>query len=132
MGEKGHGITVGKGASTPTLIGKLDAISIDGQERTVLNDSDFDSTNEWETFFQGMLNAGTLTLEMLYDESNANTVQGMLSAAADTYVVTFAGGSTYSCSAFWQSLGWPSAPRNGEVRQSGTLKLSGEPTFTVA
>lgn len=96
-----------------------------------------DSTNAWEEHVGTILRTGEVTLDLVYDPNAAthkNSSGGLLadlvSRTAQTYSIVFASNPTvtWSFSAFVTGFE-PSAPHDGALTASVTLKVTGEPTL---
>lgn len=129
MANIGHGTTL-SGASTGS-IGQILSVGLPDQQVDDIDVTTMASTNKWREFMAGLKDAGVLTLQLLYEKSNYNTVQGALGAAAEAWTITFPDSSTFACSGYINANGGDD-PLEDKITQSVTLKLSGEPTFTPA
>jgi predicted secreted protein len=129
MGTHGHGTTL-SGATTGS-IGQILSVGLPDQSVDDLDVTTMASTNKWREFIPGLKDAGSMTLQLLYEKANYNTVQGALGAAPEEWTITLPDGSTFVCSGYIKSSGGDS-PHEDKITQSVTLKLSGEPTFTAA
>ena len=129
-GTHGHGTTL-IGGSTGTI---ANVISISGpnQTRDSIDISTMDSSSKFREFISGMLDAGEITFEVNYDGSAAGTGNDLntaLTAAAETWTITFPDTSTWACSGFITALSFGD-PYDDKMTQSVTIKFSGVPTFT--
>lgn len=94
-----------------------------------------DSTGAWEEHVVTILRTGEVTLEIQYDPA-ANThrnaagglIHDLASRTANTYSLVFPSTTTWTFSAFVTGFE-PSAPTDGALTASVTLKLTGQPTL---
>jgi len=129
-GTHGHGTTLA-GAVAGT-IGNIISVSGPDQSKDSIDISTMDSTNKWREFIPGMLDAGEVSFDVNYDGSasgNADALNTALTAAADTWTITFPDTSTWACSGFITGLGH-AIPFDDKITQSVTIKFSGTPTYT--
>lgn len=96
-----------------------------------------DSTGGWEEVVGTILRSGEVTLEIVYDPAAAthkNAAGGLIAdlvgRASTTYSLVFpdAASTTWSFTAFVTGFE-PSAPHDGALTASVTLKLTGQPTL---
>jgi len=129
-GTHGHGTTL-VGGSTGTV---ANVISITGpnQTRDSIDVSTMDSTSAFREFISGMLDPGEITFDVNYAGAaagEANSLNTALTAAAETWTITFPDTSSWACSGFVTALGFGD-PFDDKITQSVTIKFSGVPTFT--
>lgn len=119
-------------------IGQIESVAGPNMTATAIDISAHDSTSKFREFIAGMKDAGEVTFEVNWDQSNTthktNVLQGTaaagLGAAEQTIEITFAGTAvhTFSCEGIitaW-SLG---LPLDDKQLASITIKFSGVPTF---
>ena len=96
-----------------------------------------DSTNAWEEHVGTILRSGEVSLDIVYDPANAthkNAAGGLLALlaarASDEFTLVFSdtGSTTWTFDALVTGFE-PSAPVDGALTASVTLKLTGEPTL---
>lgn len=126
----GHGTTLA-GVSTGT-IGKILRMSWDGINAGVIDVTDFDSTNKFIEKIAGLKDATRLNVDIKYDKTLFNTVEGAIGASNENWTVTLPDSSTLVCSGFIQDAGRLEVPLPDKVTSSLVIELSGEPTFTPA
>ena len=114
-----------------TDIVQITNLSIPGIDITSLDVSTMASTNGWKEFIAGMVDAGEIVLQLLYEGGNHAAIQGAVRAANEVWTITLPDGSTFACDGFIQNLGLE-VPMDGTITQSCNIKLSGEPTFDEA
>jgi len=129
MATHGHGTTL-SGASTGS-IGQILSIGLPDQKVDDLDVTTMASTNKWREFIPGLKDAGSMTLQLLYEKANYNKVQGALGSTPEVWTITLPDGSTFACTGYINANGGDS-PHEDKITQSVTLKLSGQPTFTPA
>lgn len=127
-GISGYGTTI-SGATTGS-VGYLRGVSVGGGDVTDIDVSSGESTNKWREFVAGMIDAGEITLSMVYQEDLADTLQAAVGDAAQAWTITFTDGSTFVCSGYVKAFSID-APYDGEATMSMTIKLTGVPAFNV-
>lgn len=127
-GRSGYGATIT--GSVSGAIGYLRGISVGGSDVTDIDVSSGDSTSKAREFMPGMIDAGEITLSMVYQEDVADDLLDLIGGTAETWTIAFGDGSSFACSGYFKSMSID-APFDGEATATGTIKLTGEPTFTV-
>ena len=139
--KHGHGAVLTTDATTnfsaSTTIGQVVSISGPNHSRDSIDVSNMDSTNKWREFLNGMLDAGELSGDVVYDGTT------YASAMADQFTNTTnywkinvmdgtnaAASSSIYCAGFLTSLGH-SIPYDDKISQSFTIKLTGVPVFAA-
>ena len=127
--------------TTFTTIVQILAIGVQGQRCSEINISSAGSTNQYEEFLPGLLNAGRINLVIRYGSSlgvSADDTYDELQTLFDTREIgTFeimlpgTATSSWKCSAFITQLGIAVHYRNG-VQMTMQIKCTGKPTFTEA
>ncbi len=109
-------------------------IDWDGISRTVIDTSNNSLTTPfWRTFIPGKLvDPGSVSVELLFDPNAVPTI----TAAAESIVVTFPKFTGETTAPTWAASGFMSdfklsAPMDGAMTASATLKFSGAITFTA-
>lgn len=117
-----------------TVVG-VNSISGPGLQADVIDVTSHDSTAAYEEAVVGILRTGEVTIEIVYDPNEAThkyASGGLLydfaQRTATTYSIAFPGSVTWSFSAFVTGFE-PSAPVDGALTASITLKLTGQPTL---
>ena len=129
-----YGTLLKRGATTIAQVTNLSGpgISLDTEDVTSM-----DSTGAWEEVVGTILRSGEVTADIVYDPAAAthkNASGGLLydliSRTAQTYSITFSdtAASVWSFSALVTGFE-PSAPVDGALTASVTLKLTGAPTL---
>lgn len=125
-GISGYGTTL-EGFSTGTIV-KIREIGVDGMEVDDIEVSDMKSTNRWKEFIAGMMDAGEISLDLLYEKANHDAVQSALGGSNELWTIEFPDGSTFACNGYLKGVGI-AAPHDDGITQEATLKLSGAPEF---
>ncbi len=128
-GISGFGSTLS--GSTSGSIAQILSVSMPSQEVDDLDITTMASNNGFKEYTPGLKDAGEITLQLLYEKANCNTIDGLLGGTAEVWTITLPDGSTWACSGYFKSLGGES-PHGAEITQSATIKLTGAPTFTAA
>ena len=124
------------GISTQTAVIQVLNISGPSISRDTIDTTDADATNNWRTFIASYIDGGELTLEFNYDPDNATHTKasnGLLNGFTDgilTYKLSLSDPTptTYTFSGLL--VGWEvSAPHDGVLTVSATIKVMGEITF---
>ena len=125
----GSGTTFSIGGSS---IAEITSINVDGISRDDIESTDLLSTNNAKTFFGGNMDPGTISLELLFEKANAAVVFAKIGGTVDngTMLITWPDGSTFSCDGYTNNLG-VTTPMSDTIKQTLTIKLSGEYTFTA-
>ena len=94
-----------------------------------------DSTAAWEEVVATILRSGEITLELVYDPANAThkyaaggLLYDMVSRTAIALTLVFPNATTWSFNAFVTGFE-PSAPVDGALTATATLKITGAPTL---
>ena len=105
-------------------------LSLDTQDVT-----SHDSAGAWEEVVGTILRSGEVTLEIVYDPANAThkyaaggLLYDLVSRTAISLSLVFPGAVTWSFNALVTGF-TPSAPVEGSLTASVTLKLTGQPTL---
>ena len=127
---QGMAITFTPWNGSGTLIGVTPPV----MSRDMLDITDHGAAHRWRTFLDGLIDAGELVLEVLFDPG-LDPVTLMESAAATiTIAFPLMGYATsvadWQCSAMISEIS-VEAPIDDAVKASITCKLSGKPTFTA-
>lgn len=108
-----------------------------GLEANIIEATSHDDTEGYNTFVQGLKDAGEVSLEIAYDPANAthkNASGGLLydfaTGAVTAYTMVFpdAGATEWDFNAIVKSF-QPKAPVDGLLTADVTLKISGAPTL---
>jgi hypothetical protein len=132
MGVKGHGTTIGYGATVAgphTAIAKVEkvtpgAVSVDDIEST-----NMDSADEYKEYLAGRKDAGDGTISVQYEKVQSTAINALI-AETKNWKITFKDGSTWTCDGYIKGLGTP-VEENGLVRTELTIKFSGKPVVTA-
>ncbi len=129
----GHGSTLilGAGGGTnTTAITEIISINGPSASKDPIDVSNFGSSAKWKEFIPGMIDAGEISLTVNYTETDANNLEGWLTAATDKITLTFPGNDTFTATGFVTSLG-TSIETEDKVTQEVTIKLTGALTYTT-
>lgn len=121
MADIGHGTEFSFGSFT----GELRSISIDGMEAAEIDVTHMGSDEGWMEFIPGLKNAGSITLNLLFDPAVPPPI-----GETGTATITFPSGRKWSCAAFCQS-GGAEVPHDEVMEQDVVFKLSGKPNFNA-
>lgn len=130
---KGYGVTLAYadvGSTTYTPIAQIKDLTgpeLDSDDIDVSNNSSPNMTRE---FMAGWQDSGEVETEVVYTKAQAATLYSIYRVTKN-YLVTLSDGSTIKFTGYLKTLGIES-PQEEEVRQSITIKVSGEVTFTPA
>lgn len=123
-----HGTTLSGG--TTSAVGKITSISVAGMTRDSIDVSNCDSTNKYREFIPGMIDAGEISLTVSYDKTLLDTlIDTTIGGDAETWTITFPGGSTFVCSGFLTNFS-VTGEYAGSITADLTIKLTGNPTWT--
>jgi hypothetical protein len=130
MARIGYGTTITFGTSG--LTGEL--LSVDGMslERDAVETTYMASAEQWREFIPGLRNAGEISFEMAFDPTEDPDTP--ITGDVETITVTWPDDATvltWACDGFLTSF-QPSAPIDDRITVSGTIKLTGVPTFTTS
>ena len=118
------------GSVDGTLIGVTPPV----MSRDMLDITDHGAAHRWRTFLDGLIDAGELVLEVLFDPGQDPQV--LLDSAESSLVMTFppmgytVASAAWTCNASVSELS-VEAPIDDAVKASITCKLTGKPTFTT-
>lgn len=135
MAEHGWGAKLMIGGTSGTNLASVTNITLAGQSRTAIPTSSMDSPSKYNEFMPGMVDAGEITLDLLYDGTTiTQLLHSQMTATANIVTLTFYDGTTtaskISCRAFLTDLGHQ-IPMDDAVTQSVSFKLTGVPTFST-
>lgn len=128
-GMSGFGTTL-SGASVGT-IANITNVEIPGMEVNNIDISTMGSPDGWKEFVAGMKDAGEITLGLLYEASQHDTIQSALGGAPEDWTITLPDTSTFVCPGYISRLGI-TIPMDDGITQDATIKLTGKPSFTAA
>ncbi len=127
-GTHGHGTTL-SGSSLGT-VGEVIDIDLGGIEATDIDLGSMDSTDKYKDFISGMIDAGEISFNCIYDKTQASSLYGAV-GTSDTFTVTFPDSATFVASGYVKNVG-TTIPFEDKIEQSVTIKISGKPTFSVS
>lgn len=121
-------------ALNSTTVSEVLSISAPNYSSDTLDSTTHDSSDHFRTFVKGLTDAGEITLDILYDETQYNTLVS-LQETTSQYSSSIVAPSTPSASK-WESNVYVTGleanfPHDGLAEGSITLKVSGKPTFSL-
>jgi predicted secreted protein len=134
--EKTLGTTLTKtksgSESADTLIGNLTSIGEIGIESDEIDVTTLDSTGGYKEFIAGFKDAGEVSLAGIIKSETAFNAMVVLagSQAIEEWTIETPSGSTWEFDAFVKSFKESEATVDGVRGFSGSLRVSGEPTYT--
>jgi predicted secreted protein len=129
MAKLGCGATLT--GSVNGAFAEIMSINLPDQKRDDIDVTTMDSTDMWREFIPGLKDAGSLTMQLLFEKANYSKVQTAFAGNPETWTIGIPDGSTFSCSGYLNANGGE-IPLDEKITQSVTLKLSGKPTFVPA
>ncbi len=136
VGKHGWGSQLTMGTTT-SAVANIISLSSDGPKRAVLDVSTMDSANTWSEFIPGMLDAGQLTVNLMYDGTTVSQIlHQQMTATATTFKVWFNDHTTATSRSSITAVGFISdlgeeLPFEDKITQSVTIKLTGTPTWAA-
>jgi len=130
-----HGTTFSWNSQAVASITGINGISlsVDSVEVTT-----HDSANSYKEFLPGLIDAGEVSLEGYFDQTDTTGQYAMLadlnSRTSRTGVITFPAstGSTWTFTGFLTGIKIGDAPIDGAIPFTATIKITGKPTFAIA
>lgn len=120
-----------------TTIAQVKKISGPGLSLDTEDVTSHDSTGGWEELVATILRSGEISLDLVYDPATAThkyaaggLLHDLVSRTAVAYTLVFPDGAatTWSFNAFVTGFE-PSAPVDGSLTATATLKITGQPTL---
>lgn len=141
-GIHGHGAVLSKCATTAfttvTTYGQIVSIAGPNHSRDSIDISNMDSTAKWREFLTGIIDAGELSCEVVYDGTTiaSGLKTEFTNPTAYWRVLVNDGTDAASCSSIY-SAGFITAlgheiPFDDAIKQSVSIKLTGAPVFTAS
>ena len=130
-GHIGHGATIT--GATSGAAGQVRSISIGGVTVAPVAIGNNDSTQGYDEYIPGIADPGTITLDLIYEESQGTIWAGLLEtkaarvAEAWTLLVS---GSTWLVTGFVSDLGFE-VPHDGALTNTVTIQCTGVPAYTA-
>ncbi|MBQ7139992.1 MAG: hypothetical protein IJO32_00640 [Bacilli bacterium] len=115
-----------------TKIANLTKIGEVGVEREERDITDLDSPDEYKEFEPGLKDAGECEIEgYVKTEENVNKLLSLAeSGSVENWKITLKSGSTWEFKAWLKKFKTGELTTDGNVTFSGTLRITGKPTFT--
>jgi len=126
-GVLGLGATL-TGSVTGT-IGFITGINVPGIEADSLETTKLDNADGWKTFMAGLKNAGSIDIDIIYDDENCDVVMGAVGSDNEDWTINLPNLSSFKCEGFIQKLSL-AIPRDEKMTQTATIKLSGKMEYT--
>lgn len=113
-------------------IGMINRINIDGFDTTEIDVSTMNAPGGYMIFVEGMKDAKQITLELVYEGSQAAAIVAAKVAGPtkQAWTIVFPDGFSYVQQGYIKSMGIQT-PMNDKVSQQVVLRMSGPPTFNV-
>jgi len=123
------------GPTGGTVVAQVRSINGPGLSLDTEDVTTHDSTSAWEQVVATILRSGTMTLDLVYDPANAThknagvgLIAIMVGRATDGFTLTFPDSTAWVFDAYVTGFE-PSAPHDGALTATVTLKLTGAPTI---
>ena len=138
-GQSGFGAKIEVSGPAAYGVGLIRSISHTGINGETIDISSNANTDRWRTFARAMGDAGTLEIEAVYEDNDANLVTmietDMVATTATTFTVTLpdpagAAGTTIAFSGLVTSCS-VSAPYDDVATVTYSIKMSGAPNYTA-
>ena len=127
IAEIGYGATIAVGGTNINQSVDIGAPEMELPEVKITNNQ---SPNAAQEYLPGLIEPGTITVRFIYNSGDFGTVSNqLLTRTIDSWIVTWADGSTFVCDGFVKSLKKSSPLEEAETFEA-TVKLTGLPTFT--
>lgn len=111
-----------------TTVGEIQTVSLDGVEIELVDSTHMESTNGWRTFITTVKNAGTISFSAHLLADSPTTIYAQL-GTTQTWSIVFTTADTFSCSGILTTFTVDEATIDGKQVVSGTVKLTGEPSW---
>ena len=136
MADTGYAISLVGG--TTGDVGKIQNIAGAGVSVSVVAFSNFDSTSEFKDKIAGMLDAGDISLTMIFEKTIADKAAyndlhaAVLAKTVETWTITFPDSSNLAASGFIKKLGLPTASTENAITYDMDIELTGVPVFSLS
>ena len=114
-----------------TSIGKVLSVSGPGMAGAAVDTSHAETTDAFRTFVPGMVDAGEVTLSLMFDKASATTIHGWW-RTSQAYSITFSDGSVWAFNGFLTGFSHEVTDLDGVVTANLTFKVTGKPGWTAA
>lgn len=123
--------------SSGTAVGQITGCGGPEFSKDSIDVSDMDSSTRFKEFIGGMIDAGSVTVELNYSPTITTNLIGYATATTNAnwgILLPAQGGTTSSwmVTGFVEKLGQPSADTGGKLSQSMSIKISGVPTHATS
>jgi hypothetical protein len=130
----GHGFVLAyadAGTSTSyTTIADVKSITMPSMEVTDVDITNLDSANYTKEFTAGLIDPGEISFTVSYDESQSNTLYGLL-RQSKKFRVTATDSATYAVAGYVKTFGFPQVESESELTNEMVIKVNGAPTVTT-
>lgn len=119
------------GGSTFTDIGNVTNVGVLAVKTDTIDVSDHDSSEQWREFVGGMKDAGELAMDINYDPAVHGTIFSNIGGAPIQHKITLtdAGAAVVTFDGIVTGF-TATAPFDGKLAGTVTVKVSGKPTIT--
>ena len=137
LGSVGYGSAFKVGDSTGgastvyTAVAEVKSIGGPGISGDDVEFASMDSADGFKEYKPGLVDAGEVELSLIYDNTQFNTVYGLIRVADKDYRIEYSDGATWDFQGYLKSLSIDSEAE-GAIEASATFKISGKPTFTAS
>lgn len=128
MATHGHGTTF-EGTALGT-IGEVLNLN-HGIECDDIDTSSMDSSNKYRTYISGMIDAGEITFNCIFNKADLATLEGAV-GTDDVFTVNYPDTSTWATTGGYIKNVGVTDNFEDKIEVDVTIKVSGEPTFTPA
>lgn len=140
LAGEGFGTVFGRGTTATTItsdtftaIAEIQKISVDGMNGASIDVSNMDSPNGWREFIPGLVDGGTVKIEMNLIPAEVTKLIADFRAKKNYRFVLPTGISTVTNNGFYFSGFLEShsldVPFDSQVTQNATFKITGKPTY---
>lgn len=125
-----HGYGTTLSGSVSGTIAEIRSIGLPDQKVDDIDVTTMASPDKYKQFIAGLIDAGVITMQLLYTKAVYLQVQNAL-GTSQTWTITLPDGSTFVGNGYINAQGGES-PHDEKISQTVGLKLSGKPVFTAA
>jgi len=132
MAIKGYSTTIKygtSGGSPTTLLGQVMDVTAPDQSVDDVEFTNNDSANGFKEYIPGLSDGGTVSFEVVYEESKNATMQTLL-GAMKSWEITLPDDSTWDFEGYVNGLGHD-VPVGDLVKNSVSIKIDGKPSFSA-
>ncbi len=118
-------------STTWTPLAQIEAISAPDLDAADIKVSHMASPNQAEEYDPGWAESGEVTLELQFVKAQQTSLYSLFRVKKG-WQITYQDGSTLKFNGYIKRVGAPQPDREGIVKTSATIKVSGLPLFTAA